>query len=196
MRAAIDCIRRPLRAAQTSSRSYQLTLPVAARCRLRQELRDYARPASPPGRPIVEALADLTARIHATSSSTRATTVHTPLAECCELRRGVCQDFAHLASAALRSMGLPARYMSGYLRTTPPPGKPRLVGADASHAWAQLLVRPARLGRLRSHEQLPGERQPRHDRLGPRLRRRLPDPGRLRRRRRAPHGRQRRRDSR
>ncbi|HMV63040.1 MAG TPA: transglutaminase family protein [Rhodocyclaceae bacterium] len=65
----------------------------------------------------------------------KATEVSTPVFEVLERRRGVCQDFAHLMIAALRSVGLPARYMSGYLLTDPPPGKPRLVGADASHAW-------------------------------------------------------------
>ena len=65
----------------------------------------------------------------------KATTVATPLEEVLEKRRGVCQDFAHLGIACLRSLGLPARYVSGYLRTRPPEGKPRLVGADASHAW-------------------------------------------------------------
>ena len=65
----------------------------------------------------------------------KATTVATPLEEVWEKRRGVCQDFAHLGIACLRSLGLPARYVSGYLRTRPPEGQPRLVGADASHAW-------------------------------------------------------------
>jgi transglutaminase-like putative cysteine protease len=65
----------------------------------------------------------------------RATTVETPVADVLSNRRGVCQDFAHLAVGCLRSMGLAARYTSGYLRTTPPPGQERLVGADASHAW-------------------------------------------------------------
>ena len=64
-----------------------------------------------------------------------ATTVATPLEEVLAKRRGVCQDFAHLAIACLRSLGLPARYVSGYLRTHPPEGQARLVGADASHAW-------------------------------------------------------------
>jgi transglutaminase-like putative cysteine protease len=65
----------------------------------------------------------------------RATTVATPLEEVWEKRRGVCQDFAHFGIACLRSLGLPARYVSGYLRTRPPEGKLRLVGVDASHAW-------------------------------------------------------------
>jgi transglutaminase-like putative cysteine protease len=64
-----------------------------------------------------------------------ATTLTTPVQEVLELRRGVCQDFAHLQIGCLRSLGLAARYVSGYLRTQPPPGQPRLVGADASHAW-------------------------------------------------------------
>lgn len=64
-----------------------------------------------------------------------ATEVATPLEEVWKNRRGVCQDFAHIAIACLRSLGLPARYVSGYLRTIPPPGQERLQGADASHAW-------------------------------------------------------------
>lgn len=78
----------------------------------------------------------LTERIHREFTyDSRATTVNTPVPEVFRIRRGVCQDFAHLQIAALRSVGLPARYVSGYLRTIPPPGQPRLVGADASHAW-------------------------------------------------------------
>ena len=99
-------------------------------------LRDYARPSFPPGKPVLLAVQDLTKRIHADFKyDPRATTVNTPLEEVLDLRRGVCQDFAHLEIGCMRSLGLPARYVSGYLRTIPPPGKPRLVGADASHAW-------------------------------------------------------------
>ena len=68
------------------------------------------------------------------------TTVATPLNEVLSERRGVCQDFAHLAIACLRSLGLAARYVSGYLETLPPPGQPRLIGADASHAWLAVYV--------------------------------------------------------
>ncbi|MCP1328482.1 transglutaminase family protein, partial [Halomonas sp. 707D4] len=68
------------------------------------------------------------------------TTLATPLSEVLANRRGVCQDFAHLMIGALRSIGLSARYVSGYLETEPPPGQPRLVGADASHAWLALWV--------------------------------------------------------
>jgi transglutaminase-like putative cysteine protease len=102
-----------------------------------KELKAYAAPSFAAGRPIVVCIKDLAARIHRDFKfDPRATTVHTPLADVLRLRGGVCQDFAHLAVGALRSMGLPGRYVSGYLRTSPPPGKPRLIGADASHAWA------------------------------------------------------------
>ncbi len=70
----------------------------------------------------------------------KATTVSTPLAEVLEHRRGVCQDFAHLFISCVRQHGLPAAYVSGYLLTTPPPGKPRLRGADASHAWVSVFI--------------------------------------------------------
>ncbi len=79
---------------------------------------------------------DLTARINKDFRfDPKATTVSTPADEVLRKRRGVCQDFAHLQVCCLRSLNLPARYVSGYLRTYPPPGRPRLVGADASHAW-------------------------------------------------------------
>ncbi|HEY4259043.1 MAG TPA: transglutaminase family protein [Schlesneria sp.] len=104
------------------------------------DLRDYAEPSFPAGKPILEAIGELTTRIHKDFKyDPRATTVNTPLEEVLELRRGVCQDFAHLQIGCLRSIGLPARYVSGYLRTIPPPGKPRLIGADASHAWLSVF---------------------------------------------------------
>jgi transglutaminase-like putative cysteine protease len=107
------------------------------------ELREYASKSFLPNRSIVQALVDLNVRIHHEFKfDTRATTVDTPLWEVLNLRRGVCQDFAHLATGCLRSMGIAARYVSGYLRTTPPPGKPRLVGADASHAWCSAWCGP------------------------------------------------------
>jgi transglutaminase-like putative cysteine protease len=100
------------------------------------ELAAYAAPSFAPGRPIFSAARELTARIHEDFEyKTGATSVTTPVAEVLERRRGVCQDFAHLALACLRSLGLPARYVSGYLHTRPAPGRARLVGADASHAW-------------------------------------------------------------
>jgi transglutaminase-like putative cysteine protease len=97
---------------------------------------DYAAPSFPRERPLLEAVSDFTARIFREFRfDPRATTVATPLDDVLRHRHGVCQDFAHLAIAGLRSLGLPARYVSGYLETQPPPGKARLVGADASHAW-------------------------------------------------------------
>lgn len=121
---------------------YQLTLR-SPRVRPSAELRDYASPSFTAGRPILEAIVDLTARIHRDFQfDAKATTVHTPLEELLRLRRGVCQDFAHLAIGCARSMGLPSRYVSGYLRTIPPPGKPRMIGADASHAWASVHCGP------------------------------------------------------
>jgi transglutaminase-like putative cysteine protease len=104
--------------------------------RASETLAAYAQPSFPAGTPLLSAVLDLNRRIHADFKYDRvATTVATPLEEVMEKRRGVCQDFAHLAIACLRSLGLAARYVSGYLRTRPPEGKPRLVGADASHAW-------------------------------------------------------------
>ncbi len=100
------------------------------------ELTAYAQPFFPPGRPILEAVLDLTARIHRDFVyDPRATTVATPLNEVFTKRRGVCQDFAHLEIACLRSLGLAARYVSGYLCTAPSPSQRRLLGADATHAW-------------------------------------------------------------
>ena len=72
----------------------------------------------------------------------KATVISTPLREVFEKRHGVCQDFAHIMIAGLRGLGLPAAYVSGYLRTIPPPGKPRLQGADATHAWVSLWCGP------------------------------------------------------
>jgi len=101
---------------------------------------DYAAPSFEPNRPILEAVTDLTARIHEEFQfDATATTVSTPLAEVLANRRGVCQDFAHLQIACLRALGLPARYVSGYLETLPPPGQTKLVGSDASHAWVSFF---------------------------------------------------------
>jgi len=105
-----------------------------------KDYREYALPSFAPGRPILDAALDLTRRIHAEFIyDPRATTIATPIKDVFRTRRGVCQDFAHLQLAAVRSLGLAARYVSGYLSTTPPPGKPRLVGADASHAWVSVF---------------------------------------------------------
>jgi transglutaminase-like putative cysteine protease len=100
-------------------------------------LREVAAPSFAPGRPLAEAAIELMQRIHDEFEYRSASThIDTPLAEVLRLKRGVCQDFAHVLVGALRAMGLAARYVSGYLLTRPPPGRPALVGADASHAWA------------------------------------------------------------
>ncbi|HEY8899461.1 MAG TPA: transglutaminase family protein [Chthoniobacterales bacterium] len=102
-------------------------------------LRDWARESFPAGRPVLEGVLDLTARIFREFIfDNLATSVATPLSEVFETRRGVCQDFAHLQISCLRSLGLAARYVSGYLRTQPPPGRRRVFGADASHAWVSV----------------------------------------------------------
>ena len=106
------------------------------RIRMRPEFAKYALESFTPGRPMQEALIDLTARIHKDFHfDAKVTNVRTSIEEVFRKRRGVCQDFAHVQIACLRSLHLSARYVSGYLRTYPPPGKERLVGADASHAW-------------------------------------------------------------
>ncbi|MDB5916408.1 MAG: transglutaminase family protein [Massilia sp.] len=103
------------------------------------ELEAYARASYTPGRPQLDAAFDLTRRIFSDFDfDPKATEISTPLEEVLHGRRGVCQDFAQLMIGCLRSLGLPARYMSGYILTHPPAGKPRLVGADASHAWVSV----------------------------------------------------------
>jgi transglutaminase-like putative cysteine protease len=104
--------------------------------RVKREFAAYAAPCFPPGRPLLEATQALMARIYREFKfDAKATTVATPVLQVLQEKRGVCQDFAHLMLACLRSLGLAARYVSGYLLTQPPPGKPRMIGADASHAW-------------------------------------------------------------
>ncbi len=103
------------------------------------ETANYARESFPPGRGLVAAVLDLTHRIHADFTyDPKATTVTTQVREVLALRRGVCQDFAHLMISCLRSLGLAARYVSGYILNRAPPGKKKLLGADASHAWVQV----------------------------------------------------------
>ena len=104
----------------------------------------YAAAAFLPGRPILEAAFDLASRIKADFAyDPEATEVSTPAIEAFTARHGVCQDFAHIMIAGLRGLGLPAAYVSGYIRTRPPPGRPRLQGADATHAWVSLWCGPA-----------------------------------------------------
>lgn len=103
------------------------------------EFAAYASPSFSPARPLTEALLDFTSRIYKNVGfDSNATDVKTSPVEVLRSRRGVCQDFAHLQVACLRSLGLPTRYVSGYIRTYPPPGRPRLIGADASHAWVSV----------------------------------------------------------
>ena len=100
------------------------------------ELTDYARSSFQPNRPLLEVVQDLMARIYKDFTyDPNFTSIATPLSDVLHFRRGVCQDFAHLAIACLRAYGIAARYVSGYVETIAEPGKPRLVGADASHAW-------------------------------------------------------------
>ena len=104
---------------------------------------DYARVSFPPGRSAYGGAVELMHRIREDFRfDAKATTVSTPLAEAFALRAGVCQDFTHVMIAGLRGLGLPAAYVSGYLRTRPPAGRPRLRGADASHAWVALWCGP------------------------------------------------------
>jgi transglutaminase-like putative cysteine protease len=106
---------------------------------VQQPVTSYAGLSFPPGRGILAGAVDLMHRIRTEFKyDPKATVISTPLAEVFEKRHGVCQDFAHVMIAGLRGLGLPAAYVSGYLRTIPPPGKPRLQGADATHAWVSL----------------------------------------------------------
>ncbi|MGL4974313.1 MAG: transglutaminase family protein [Bosea sp. (in: a-proteobacteria)] len=100
---------------------------------------DFARAAFWPDRPVLEGALDLMARIHGSFTyDPEATAVSTPLEQAFAERRGVCQDFAHVMIAGLRGLGLPAAYVSGFIRTIPPEGEARLAGADATHAWVSL----------------------------------------------------------
>ena len=106
-----------------------------------EAIEHYARQSFPPGQAVLTGALDLIGRMFTEFTYDKdASTVDTPVEEVLTVKRGVCQDFSHLAIACLRSLGLAARYVSGYLETLPPPGKPKLVGADASHAWISLYV--------------------------------------------------------
>jgi transglutaminase-like putative cysteine protease len=121
-----------------TEREYLLESPFIP---ISDQFADYAWRSFTPGRPILDAMSDLTARIFREFTfDPEATTLATPVAVVFRERKGVCQDFAHLILACLRSIGLAARYVSGYLETDPPPGRERLVGADASHAWVSIFA--------------------------------------------------------
>ena len=119
-------------------REFAINSPLA---RSTPPVASFAAPSFVPGATLGQVVGDLNDRIHAgfryVSGSTN---VRTTLEQLLEQRKGVCQDFAHLAVASLRSAGLAARYVSGYLETNPPPGQPKLQGADATHAWAEVAV--------------------------------------------------------
>jgi transglutaminase-like putative cysteine protease len=104
-------------------------------------MKEYALVSFTPGKSMFAATHDLMRRIYQDFEFKPGfTTISTPLSEVMQMRRGVCQDFAHLAIACIRSLGLPARYVSGYLETLPPPGMKKLSGVDASHAWFAVFV--------------------------------------------------------
>jgi transglutaminase-like putative cysteine protease len=115
------------------AREYCFDSPLV---RVHPILREYAVPSFGAERALLDSVLELNDRVHSDFSYEPATTdISTPLAQVMRERRGVCQDFAHVMVGCLRSVGLAARYVSGYLETVPPPGQPRLVGSDASHAW-------------------------------------------------------------
>ena len=134
--ALADGLRYVARAPFHSSVEFTLPSPYVPRL---EALRDYAQGLFPPGRPVAAGAIALMHRVHADFDyDPESTQVDSPLAEVLEHRRGVCQDFAHLMLGALRMLGLPARYVSGYLLTRLPGDATDRVGADASHAWVQL----------------------------------------------------------
>ncbi len=135
---ALDLLTNDLSPDMLDAREFCFESPLVTTGRV---VREYAEPSFTEGAPLVEAVTALTERIHADFVYDPGfTTVTTPVDEVLRHRRGVCQDFAHLAVGCVRSMGLAARYVSGYLETAPPPGGERLVGADASHAWLSVFV--------------------------------------------------------
>ncbi|MCY1426970.1 Transglutaminase-like superfamily protein [compost metagenome] len=124
---------RPLGVEELEAARFRFESPYV---NLKQNFVAWADDCFVPGRPLLLAVQALMAKIFSEFTyDAAATQVATPLAQVLEEKRGVCQDFAHLMLACLRSRGLAARYVSGYLLTQPPAGKPRLIGADASHAW-------------------------------------------------------------
>lgn len=130
---ALELLRNSKDEATLRAREYAMDSSVI---RANDELAKYAAPSFTPNRPLLSAARDLTHRIYTDFAYDPGfTTVSTPLADVLKHRRGVCQDFAHLAIGCLRALGFACRYVSGYLETLPPPGKEKLVGSDASHAW-------------------------------------------------------------
>jgi transglutaminase-like putative cysteine protease len=129
---ARDAMRKDLSAPGLEARQFLFDSPLV---KISGELREYAAASFAPGRPLLEAAMDLTGRIHRDFRyDPKATVISTPIEQVMAMRGGVCQDFAHLQIGCMRAMGLPARYVSGYLATRAD-GSARPVGADASHAW-------------------------------------------------------------
>ncbi len=133
-----NTLMRSARSEDMDARQYLLESPFVS---LNPDLHKYAQASFDSGRPVLEAVHDLMDRIHNDFDyDPHITTIATPLSEVFAHRKGVCQDFAHLAISCLISHGVPARYVSGYLETIPPPGQKRMRGADASHAWFSVYV--------------------------------------------------------
>lgn len=131
-----DVLKKPSSEDELSAAEYCFDSRLVPTARMYAE---YASVSFTAGRPLLEAMLDLTKRIyHEFTYDNEATAVTTTVPEVFKERRGVCQDFAHVQLACLRSLGLAARYVSGYLETEPPPGKEKLIGVDASHAWASI----------------------------------------------------------
>ncbi|MCY7263717.1 transglutaminase family protein [Pseudomonas protegens] len=136
-RGALTYSGRPLPVALLEASRYGFESPYV---HLKQRFVEFSASCFAPGRPLLQGVQALMEKIFSEFTfDAEATQVATPLVEVLERRRGVCQDFAHLMLACLRSRGLAARYISGYLLTQPPPGQPRLIGADASHAWISVF---------------------------------------------------------
>ena len=134
--AALRYSGQPLSAELLEAARYRFQSPYV---HLKQAFAAFGADCFAPGRPLLLAVRALMQKIFKEFTfDAAATQVATPLLQVLEERRGVCQDFAHLMLACLRSRGLAARYVSGYLLTQPPPGQPRLIGADASHAWVSV----------------------------------------------------------
>ncbi len=132
-REALDYLATTLNPETIEAREFLLNSPMVE---CSEALADYARPSFEPDRSLKSCVSDLTSRIFTDFAyDPHFTTVATPLAEVLEHKRGVCQDFAHLQVGCLRSIGIPAKYVSGYIETLPAPGEKKLVGADATHAW-------------------------------------------------------------
>jgi len=119
----------------------QFVLESILIAKISKNIREYALVSFKPDRPIFEAASELMHRIFTDFEfNPNATNVATPIFEVMDKKKGVCQDFAQIAIACIRSIGLPARYVSGYIETLPPPGKEKLIGTDASHAWFSLYI--------------------------------------------------------